>query len=900
MGAFEEPLLTPSAGRVARRKVAEMSHAASVALMKWLAATTRRMGVAKHVYVVGGAVRNFIIDQPIKDIDMVVDSLALRGDRDAAWVAQQIARRIPTMTDIVTDNLMVSKVFIKGPWELDGHQLEGEVIEIVNARAEEYEVDPLTGEPLGHKPLKVAPTTLEVDVTRREFTFNCMAGDTLIPTEQGILRIDQIVAREDGDHQEINLTVAGQAGPSTAVGWQYSGYAPTLRVTTEWGHSFACTHHHPVLVLRGHDHKWVQADQLEEGDLLCVPVRQVTRQKTLVLNLSDPPKPKHGRLKKARKPEEMTPELAFVLGCIVAEGSNTHKRVSFSNSDPNLISRYVECFHAAFGFQPSRNKVVEKGSVRILRGVGFVANADGYDIYADSKAVVGWLEDLGLYCGGSKDGKSASHHKVVPWSILQADERSQWAFIAAYLEGDGSIRPDTGRITFCSASPHIRQQLQVLLGAHGILSKVADRFVYINAVDSAFLWEKIQPWMVVKGFDYTQRDNKARNRYGIPAEYIRGFLAGRKQDPARSVYATDGDGFRALPDVHEPLRKVQRLLHDAYARGDFDGFMASLKIISPVEHTKLQRLFDLGYQYVEVTSVEDAGEQDVFDISMGEGVEPAFVANGVVVHNTLMWRLLDLANGPEKAEIIDLTGCGVRDLEDKVMRCPRPADETFAEDPTRIIRTIKFAFKYGFKLPPDVKAAAKRQAKGLKRIPAKAWGALRDIVLENPQYKKALGVMDDLGVTDVLAEMVQEDQQFRKTLANYAQNRGVAFMFDLMDLGVPVGTPMAFLGPAKERFRQRTLGMDRDEALAYLSVLENPGRAYKDKKFVPSLARQYDIPPKDMRNFMPLVTSLARDLLLDDPSLVDDSSRLKRELQRGLDASPPRLASAWGVTLCPR
>jgi len=439
VGTFQGPPLTPSPRRVARRKVAEMSHGASVALMKWLAQTTRSMGVAKHVYVVGGAVRNFIIDQPIKDIDMVVDSLALRGDRDSAWVAQQIARRIPANTDIVTDNLMVSKVFIKGPWELDGHQLEGEVIEIVNARAEEYEVDPVTGEAVGHKPLNVTPTTMEVDVTRREFTFN-----------------------------------------------------------------------------------------------------------------------------------------------------------------------------------------------------------------------------------------------------------------------------------------------------------------------------------------------------------------------------------------------------------------------------------------------------------------------------TLMWRLLDLANGPDEAEIIDLTGCGITDLENRVMRCPRPADETFAEDPTRIIRTIKFAFKYGFKLPPDVKAAAKRQAKGLKRIPSKAWGALRDIVLENSQYKKALEVMDDLGVTDVLAEMVQEDQQFRKTLANYAQSRGVAFMFDLMDLGVPVGAPMAFLGPDKDRFRQHTMGMDRDEALAYLSVLENPGRAYKDKKFVPSLAQEYGIPPKNMRNFMPAVTDAARQLLLDDPALAEDATRLKRELRRTLKGPEMRMASGWGPLLCRR
>jgi hypothetical protein len=93
------------------------------------------------------------------------------------------------------------------------------------------------------------------------------------------------------------------------------------------------------------------------------------------------------------------------------------------------------------------------------------------------------------------------------------------------------------------------------------------------------------------------------------------------------------------------------------------------------------------------------------------------------------------------------------------------------------------------------------------------------------------------------------------------------------------------------------MGMDRDEALAYLSVLENPGRAYKDKKFVPSLAREYGVQPKDMRNFMPAVTEVARGLLLDDPALAHDPSRLKKELRRNMDASQMRLAAAWGSTL---
>jgi 2'-5' RNA ligase len=598
----------------------------------------------------------------------------------------------------------------------------------------------------------------------------------------------------------------------------------------------------------------------------------MVRRQPLFLDLLDPVPPKHGVLKEVRKPEVMTPELAFVIGCVVAEGSNTHKRVSFSNSDPAFISRYAECFHAVFGFLPSRNKVVEKGSVRTLQGVDFVANADGYDVYADSRAVVGWLGELGLYCGGTKDGKSASHHKVVPWAILQADERSQWAFLAAYLEGDGSIRPTTGRITFCSASPHIRQQLQVLLGAHGILSKVEDRFVYLNAVDSMLLWEKIQPWMVTKGFKYTGRDTKARNRYGIPADYIRGFLSGRKQDTSRAVYATDGDGLRTLPDIYETVRKVQRLLHDAYARGDFNEFMTSFKVISPDEHTKLQRLFDLGYQYVEVTSVEDAGKQDVFDISMGGGVEPAFVANGVVVHNTLMWRLLDVAQGPERAEIIDLTGCGLRDLQEGVLKCPRDPDIVFADDPTRLLRAIKFVARYGFKIPPDLAASIRRNAPRMKQAPWEAIGTLLvEDVLDQPTARSALKFMEGLGLISVIAEMIQTNKPFASYLAGQLNRHNVALLLDLADLGLPVKSPITFLTrPQQERLRGVTTPMSEAEAKEYLAVLRQPPLDNM------ALIEKYRIPPQERGT----ISQVARDLLLGNPALAGSPTGLQQAVDR--------------------
>ena len=40
---------------------------------------------------------------------------------------------------------------------------------------------------------------------------------------------------------------------------------------------------------------------------------------------------------------------------------------------------------------------------------------------------------------------------------------------------------------------------------------------------------------------------------------------------------------------------------------------------------------------------------------------------------------------------------------------------------------------------------------------------IKDIALESPDYKKALDVMADLGVTDVIAEIMQENKQFRSS-----------------------------------------------------------------------------------------------------------------------------------------
>jgi hypothetical protein len=143
---------------------------ATLALTKWLSRATKNLGVAQHVYVVGGAVRNYLLNKPIKDIDIVIDSISV--GHDSEWLANQLAIAIPTTTRIVTNDYGVAILTVTGEWDLDGIPMKGEVIEIANAREESY--DKTSDSEYLYKPTSVKPVKIEDDLKRREFTFNTL------------------------------------------------------------------------------------------------------------------------------------------------------------------------------------------------------------------------------------------------------------------------------------------------------------------------------------------------------------------------------------------------------------------------------------------------------------------------------------------------------------------------------------------------------------------------------------------------------------------------------------------------------------------------------------------------------------------------------------------------------
>jgi 2'-5' RNA ligase len=293
----------------------------------------------------------------------------------------------------------------------------------------------------------------------------------------------------------------------------------------------------------------------------------------------------------------------------------------------------------------------------------------------------------------------------------------------------------------------------------------------------------------------------------------------------------------------------------------------------------------------------------------GKGYKPSEVVPSTIeedvvrrelTYNTLMIRLMDLASGPDKADIVDLTGCGLRDLEQGVMQCPADPNKVFSDDPSRMVRVIKFALRYGHKLTPDTLAAIRRNADKLKNVPSGHLSQmLASLVLKESTWKPALEMMADLGLLDPVREMLLEDKSFRAAVQNHVNNGRMDMMFGLMDVGLPLGTRVQFLsGPELTRLREITLGMDRDEAWEYLGSVKNPGNAYKDKRFIPGLAQQYGFQGKGMARFMPVVISVGRQLLLADPALAHDPNRLKRLVEQGVgdEMKRTKLAEATGKT----
>ena len=102
-----------------------------------------------------------------------------------------------------------------------------------------------------------------------------------------------------------------------------------------------------------------------------------------------------------------------------------------------------------------------------------------------------------------------------------------------------------------------------------------------------------------------------------------------------------------------------------------------------------------------VVEFVSARSESYADDSRKPDVRPATLEDDMRRRDFTVNALLADASG----NLQDLTGRGLDDLEAKLLRTPLPAADTFAEDPLRAVRAVRFAVALGFDLDAQVRPA---------------------------------------------------------------------------------------------------------------------------------------------------------------------------------------------------
>ncbi len=453
----------------------------------------------------------------------------------------------------------------------------------------------------------------------------CLSGETLLATSDGLVRIGSLHRGEAPDtfRDEI-LEVASLAGPQKTDAFYYGGERETAEVVLRSGHRVVGTMNHRLLV-GGHEGlEWKRLDELAVGDWIAQQYG-ADMWSSLPARFDDfAASASYGSQKAVTVPQELTEELAFLLGAYAAEGHATRSNwtVSITNSVPAVRDRLVAAWRDLFGVDA---KVAVSGD-RCPQ------------VVVASKTIVEFLEYLG--CG------SRASDKRIPDAVL----RSPKPMVLAFLQGlalDAYVTTSgMAKWAICLDSPGLLDDLQAVLTnlgvVHGRITK-HDKTYDKDFGEVYTCGQHAQALLRLVPFAEPGKAEAAERLLGMTfepdrdtADVVPGILpyelymllptgkSGRNGHGVRSEFA-----FLCDPRTRRVTRRT--LERVAAVPGVSLPFW-------------LRQVLEDNLHFSPVESVTFAGRREVFDVSVP--TTHAFVGNGIVNHNTV--------NMPEEVTVEDV------------------------------------------------------------------------------------------------------------------------------------------------------------------------------------------------------------------------------------------------------
>jgi len=500
----------------------------------------------------------------------------------------------------------------------------GHVVGAPGLRQEHYEVfDCAMGEraisPMGHVRMMAA-----VQPALSGAISKCVTGETLVASAEGLVRIGSLHQGETEDtFREERLVVSSLDGDRKTDAFYYGGTRPVRRVTLRSGHSITGTLPHRLLVAGPGGLAWKTLAEIEADDAVAIQYGaekwSTTPQSLRDIAVSAP----YGNQKDVALPTEMSTELAFLLGAYASEGHTTRSNwtITITNSVPGVLERVRAAWQSVFGLQ-----------ARITAEPGKCTGA-----VVSSKAVVEFMSALG--CG------TRSSDKRIPDAVL----RSPREMVIAFLQGlalDAYVTVGkTPKWAICLDSSALLDDLQSVMTNLGVVHSRVTKLnkAYGKAYDEVYaaglqgqlmasLVRFLEPDKAARATDYLRRDCGPGTSDVVPG------ITGRELYEMIPLGRHGADHVRSWRNGFTFLRdpRTQQVTRRTLER---------VSTLPGVELPAwLRQVVDGNLHFSPVESVVDAGQAEVFDLSVPE--THAFVANGIVNHNTV--------NMPESATVEDV------------------------------------------------------------------------------------------------------------------------------------------------------------------------------------------------------------------------------------------------------
>ncbi len=451
----------------------------------------------------------------------------------------------------------------------------------------------------------------------------CLVPETLVFTEQGTLRLDEIVHPEQPGWQSHRLQVATDEG-WRASPWGYNnGIKRVLRVRTSEGLEIVGTPDHKVKVMTADGPTWRPLESLQPGDAILVKLGQHRGQPQRLVR----PRQQHGNQVMPRFPEALTEDLAFFLGYLIGDGF-----IARGDKDHRV------------GVTVAHSSYLMEEMPRLIRGLFGDAITLHRQQKADDASVTFVMDNRALKDFLLLNGvtKLSSREAFVPRIVRQSPPRVVGAFLRGLFEADGTL--SHGYPSLLTTSERLAREVVTLLIGLGIPATLESAPIPQDAFGTSPRWRVrvvshrgLEAWRTHVGCDPRSRfaavcaftpDTDRESSYPLPSpEY---WLSPVLDAITLPQVDRQGRGRGLKFRATEPELRRQLL---RYLRGDRHLTLSTYERLMNAYEVFQAHAPDVdALWFVHVTTVEDAGERLTLDLEVEEN--HTYLAWGMVTHNT--------------------------------------------------------------------------------------------------------------------------------------------------------------------------------------------------------------------------------------------------------------------------